>query len=216
MTSSRKAEANRANAKLSTGPKSAEGQARSAQNARRHGLRSDAGVGHDAALVERLQRALAGPAPSRAVHAAAHEAALAYAHLLRVQSAKSALYRTALQEVGADLSDDPASLPPGIRAAALIRVSAQLLTLDGYERKAISRRKGAIRRLEALMVGESASRRKAASVRTSVERPSLPPRSRRLRRVFARSASTILAKRSECRLGTRADRSPDPRADPIA
>jgi hypothetical protein len=171
MTSSRKAEANRANAKLSTGPKSAEGQARSAQNARRHGLRSDAGVGHDAALVERLQRALAGPAPSRAVHLAAHEAALAYAHLLRVQSAKSALYRRALRQVGADLSDDPASVPPEIEAAALISVSTEWLTLDGYERKAISRRKAAIRRLEALTAGKAASRRKAAPGQPSVARP---------------------------------------------
>jgi hypothetical protein len=161
MTSSRKAEANRVNAKLSTGPKSAEGQARSAQNARRHGLRSDAGVGHDAALVERLQRALAGPAPSRAVHVAAHEAALAYAHLLRVQSAKSALYGRALRQAGAELSEDSACVPPEIEAAALISVSAEWLTLDGYERKAISRRKGALRRLDALVVGKPASKGRA-------------------------------------------------------
>ena len=38
MTSQRKIEANRKNARASTGPKSKEGRERSARNARRHGL----------------------------------------------------------------------------------------------------------------------------------------------------------------------------------
>ena len=38
MTSARKLEANRRNARASTGPRTAAGKARAAQNARRHGL----------------------------------------------------------------------------------------------------------------------------------------------------------------------------------
>jgi len=38
MTSVRKIKANRANAQASTGPRTAKGKARAAQNARRHGL----------------------------------------------------------------------------------------------------------------------------------------------------------------------------------
>ena len=41
MTSERRAQANRANARRSTGPTSAAGKARAAQNARRHGLSQD-------------------------------------------------------------------------------------------------------------------------------------------------------------------------------
>ena len=41
MTSERRARANRANARRSTGPTSAPGKARAAQNARRHGLSQD-------------------------------------------------------------------------------------------------------------------------------------------------------------------------------
>ena len=38
MTSTQRIKANRANAKTSTGPKTAQGKARAARNARRHGL----------------------------------------------------------------------------------------------------------------------------------------------------------------------------------
>ena len=61
MTSERKRCANRANARLSTGPKTAKGKARAAKNALRHGF--SLSVLNDAVLaadVERLARYIAG------------------------------------------------------------------------------------------------------------------------------------------------------------
>ena len=62
MTSERKIQANRQNARASTGPKTANGRARSAQNALRHGLSRS--VLFNVALskdVEALAQELAGP-----------------------------------------------------------------------------------------------------------------------------------------------------------
>ena len=62
MTSDRKIQANRANARASTGPKTAQGRARTARNALRHALSLP--VYSNPALseeVETLARAIAGP-----------------------------------------------------------------------------------------------------------------------------------------------------------
>jgi hypothetical protein len=62
VTSERKIRANRANARASTGPKTAQGRARSARNAFRHALSlsvySDSLVSEE---VETLAREIAGP-----------------------------------------------------------------------------------------------------------------------------------------------------------
>ena len=67
MTSKRKAQANRENAKRSTGPRSAPGKRRSSQNAVRHGLAAACNqIRAGSPEVEQLARAIAGKEPSAA------------------------------------------------------------------------------------------------------------------------------------------------------
>jgi hypothetical protein len=64
VTSARKVAANRRNAKASTGPRSPQGKARSAQNAHKHGLTLPVGANPQAArAIESLTHAIAGAAP---------------------------------------------------------------------------------------------------------------------------------------------------------
>jgi hypothetical protein len=62
MTSARQVAANRRNARVSTGPKTLAGKARSARNARRHGLNQSARRdGALACTIAALARSIAGP-----------------------------------------------------------------------------------------------------------------------------------------------------------
>jgi hypothetical protein len=64
MISERKFEANRQNARASTGPRSEEAKQRSARNARRHGLAIPIGADPElAARAAKLARRIAGPHP---------------------------------------------------------------------------------------------------------------------------------------------------------
>ena len=119
MISSRKLNANRINARASTGPKSAQGKARSAANARRHGLTVP--IQGDRDLADRAQalvRLFAGDAPSLEVLKLATTAADAQIHIDRIRQAA----RDLMSAAGTDQ-------PP-----------RQIQTLADYERRAISRR----------------------------------------------------------------------------
>ncbi|MDA9454357.1 hypothetical protein ABIF61_003047 [Bradyrhizobium japonicum] len=89
MASIRQIEANRSNAKRSTGPKTAPGKARSSQNALRHGLARSA-IG-DAAEIENLAVAIARGLG----HPVTPDAAMALARsklaLLRLRSLRQAM-----------------------------------------------------------------------------------------------------------------------------
>ena len=101
MQRDRKIKANRANARASTGPKTARGRARSARNAFRHGLSLP--VETDQFLCEGmyvLARQIAGPDASVHIRILARRIAEAQLDLLRVRSARYRLLSEALSNPG--------------------------------------------------------------------------------------------------------------------
>jgi hypothetical protein len=173
-TSERKITANRANARASTGPKTAHGRTRSARNALRHALSLP--VYSDRALseeVEALAREIAGTDANAEMQELARRVAEAQIDLRRVRYARHQLLSKALNPsydapanvpeklavIGHLLRDDASDLPIGALAKYLTTASEgshklatiflqevqQLSAMDRYERRALSRRKFAIR-----------------------------------------------------------------------
>ena len=175
MTSEHKIKANRANAQASTGPKTADGRARSARNALRHALSLP--VCSNPALseeVETLAREIAGPDANAETQDLARQVAEAQIDLRRVRYARHKLLSDALADPHYDswrgkrekmavlrsllrsAPDRPMenlvvaflnSTPQGPHkfATILSQEAKQLLAMDRYERRALSRRKSAIR-----------------------------------------------------------------------
>jgi hypothetical protein len=89
LTSDAKIKANRANARGSTGPKTAQGRARAARNARRHGLSlplySDPILSEE---VEKLAREIAGTRANAEIRQLACHIAEAHIDLRRVRHAQ--------------------------------------------------------------------------------------------------------------------------------
>ena len=165
MTSDHKIKANRANAQASTGPKTADGRARAARNALRHALSLP--VCSNPALseeVETLGRELAGPDANAETQDLARQVAEAQIDLRRVRYARHKLLSDALSDphYGMNLAvakrilrlrcTEPDLLeflntPQGPHkfATILSQEAKQLVAMDRYERRALSRRKSAIR-----------------------------------------------------------------------
>ncbi len=172
--------ANRKNARLSTGPKTAAGRARIARNARRHGLSIP--VLKDPALfqeIHALARMIAGANASTADYELAFNIAEARVDLVRVRTLRRGVQQQYLSDfdssvaVGRDterlkflryISEIKRaggkvrrriaasySAPTGIDKlpALLGDMCKQLIAIDRYERRAISRLKCAIRAFKA-------------------------------------------------------------------
>lgn len=179
MTSDSKIKSNRANARASTGPKTAQGRARAARNARRHGLSlplySDPTLSKE---VEALACEIAGADANAKIRQAACPIAEAQIDLLRVRHARNQFLTDRLNDeyyeshakrrekgavllelLGPNAPDIPmavlsrylTSTPQGPEkfATILSEEAEQLLAMDRYERRALSRRKFAIREFDA-------------------------------------------------------------------
>ena len=158
MTSERKIAANQLNGRASSGPKTLRGKRRSSKNALRHGLSlpvaADPGLRDD---IEALTREIAVGADDPRVLGMARPIAEAQLDLARIRRVRYELLRYAdiapsvgaASEAGAAAS--PASVAPlpanQTAAGATPDLIEQLVTLDRYERRTLSRRKTAIRRL---------------------------------------------------------------------
>ena len=130
MTSSRQRDANRRNARRSTGPRTAAGKAAARLNARRHGLavplRSEPGADKE---IERLADAIAGARSD--LMDLARRIAEADIELRRIRQARLARAKNP------HLPTDPSLL------------NQEASAFERYERRALSRRKFAIRDFDA-------------------------------------------------------------------
>jgi len=169
--SERKRAANRANARHSTGPRTAAGKAKVARNALRHGLsRPVTPDPAHAADVEALARSIcglrAGPGPDAVDPALRHQLHLArriaraQADLVRVQRVRHGLVTRAgeMPARGEKLPDgkrdDDLPQDPVKRAAVLLELVRELIALDRYLGHAWSRRELAMRKyIEGLKTG---------------------------------------------------------------
>jgi len=155
--SKRKLRANRLGKPAGTGPTSAAGKARSAQNARKHGL--NVPVMHDpdvAADVALMTQEIAPGCQDAELIGRARRIAEAQVDLMRVARARrdiiSAMADPAYRPVtGPTRPTAMHGEDPGTdkRVAILSDIGARLASLDWYERVALSRRKRAIRAFDA-------------------------------------------------------------------
>jgi hypothetical protein len=133
MTTARKILANQKNAVRSTGPRSDAGKARSARNARIHGLSVPISCDPQlASEVERLASIISNGRDDRQSAETARQVAEAQIDVLRMQRARLALLKQAFREADGRFSPS-------------IELTRQLMAIDRYERRALSRRKFATR-----------------------------------------------------------------------
>jgi hypothetical protein len=151
-----------------TGPKSAAGKAKSAQNARRHGLnvsiRADRGL---AAEAEALARRIAGASPSAELLKLARAVADAQINLVRVRQAAGNLldgsaesrYAPSTARESETTSHDPGWCgrppDPGSPKDDGADLLHQIEALDRYERRALSQRNRAMQNFDCQRLIES-------------------------------------------------------------
>jgi hypothetical protein len=159
MTTARQMEANRANARKSTGPRTKLGKARASRNARRHGLSipvlADAGLAKD---VEDLARKIVDENPNVSLLEPARDFSEAQVDLNRIRRRRRELFLRGQGDPGhlaVGAQNEPAVASPvgqGAIEKFVANVSNQVLQLarlDRYQRRALARRNAATRAFDA-------------------------------------------------------------------
>jgi hypothetical protein len=150
MVTQKQIEANRRNARKSTGPRSAAAKKRASRNAYSHGLSRPLFGPEVAQAVEALASRILrdhGKTGDRQALASARQIAEAEFDLARVQRIKLALIERAatcaIDTLPPTLEEEPARTAEAVR-----RALPDLVCLTRYERRAAGRRDRAIRRLK--------------------------------------------------------------------
>ena len=167
MSSERKRQANRNNAQRSTGPRTVEGKLRARGNSRQHGLATQPAL---LPQIHRMAKAICGEGASRLQYEQALNIATSQFAVQAVRAARIAAIKRILSvqptpneqiaDTGArppegeaqPVSEEQSSPEIDDEACAFAHVLPEMTRYDRYERRALSRRKRAIRRFVATSI----------------------------------------------------------------